>query len=180
MRRGEVWWAHLPHPVGRRPVVFLSRGSAYRARSAVTVAPVTRAIRKIWDQNEYPSEVIEILRQYVDGQISVKDGEKVLTDRRREERKTRMQTPQEFAEEFLQRDRSWWEMCFEYLGLVFFVSGVGLAIWHFYDQPGQLAVPFLLAGIACFLVLLFGYANGIVADLEYLQAIVKEGEKRGE
>lgn len=47
MKRGEVWWAHLPHPVGRRPVVLLSRDSAYRARSAVTVAPVTRTIRKI-------------------------------------------------------------------------------------------------------------------------------------
>lgn len=47
MRRGEVWWAHLPEPVGRRPVVLLSRDSAYRVRSAVTVAPVTRTIRDI-------------------------------------------------------------------------------------------------------------------------------------
>jgi len=65
-----------------------------------------RTLMKIWGQSEYPREVIEILRQYVDGQISVKDGEKMLTDHRKEERKTRMQTPQEFAEEFLQRDRS--------------------------------------------------------------------------
>jgi hypothetical protein len=91
-----------------------------------------------------------------------------------------METPEEFAEKFLHRDKGWWEKCFENLGLVFLVSGVGLAIWHFYDQPGQLAVPFLLAGIACFLVLLFGYAEGILADLEYLQAIVKERQKRGE
>ena len=47
MKRGEVWWAHLPEPVGRRPVVLLSRDSAYRVRSAVTVAPVTRTIRNI-------------------------------------------------------------------------------------------------------------------------------------
>lgn len=47
MKRGEVWWAHLPDPVGRRPVVLLSRDSAYRVRSAVTVAPVTRTIRNI-------------------------------------------------------------------------------------------------------------------------------------
>ena len=47
MRRGEVWWGHLPPPVGRRPVVLLSRDSAYGVRSAVTVAPVTRTIRRI-------------------------------------------------------------------------------------------------------------------------------------
>jgi len=47
MRRGEVWWADLPPPAGRRPVVLLSRDSAYRVRSAVTVAPVTRTIRNI-------------------------------------------------------------------------------------------------------------------------------------
>ena len=47
MKRGEVWWAHLPAPAGRRPVVLLIRDSAYRVRSAVTVAPVTRTIRSI-------------------------------------------------------------------------------------------------------------------------------------
>ncbi len=47
MRRGEVWWAHLPKPVGRRPVVLLSRDSAYGVRTAVTVAPVTRTTRDI-------------------------------------------------------------------------------------------------------------------------------------
>lgn len=47
MRRGEVWWAQLPKPVGRRPVVLLSRDSAYGVRTAVTVAPVTRTIRDI-------------------------------------------------------------------------------------------------------------------------------------
>ena len=47
MRRGEVWWGELSAPVGRRPVVLLSRDSAYQVRSAVTVAPVTRTIRNI-------------------------------------------------------------------------------------------------------------------------------------
>ena len=47
MRRGEVWWGELPAPIGRRPVVLLSRDSAYQVRSAVTVAPVTRTIRSI-------------------------------------------------------------------------------------------------------------------------------------
>ena len=26
MRRGEVWWADLPHPVGRRPVLIAVSG----------------------------------------------------------------------------------------------------------------------------------------------------------
>lgn len=47
MRRGEVWWARLPKPIGRRPVVLLSRHTAYRVRTAVTVAPVTRTVRNI-------------------------------------------------------------------------------------------------------------------------------------
>lgn len=47
MHRGEVWWAHLPAPVGRRPVVLLSRESAYRVRASITVAPVTRRARRI-------------------------------------------------------------------------------------------------------------------------------------
>ena len=47
MRRGEVWWANLPLPLGRRPVVLLSRDEAYAVRNAVTVAEVTSTIRGI-------------------------------------------------------------------------------------------------------------------------------------
>lgn len=47
MRRGEIWWAHLPTPIGRRPVLLLSRDEAYRVRTAVTVAEVTTTIRHI-------------------------------------------------------------------------------------------------------------------------------------
>ena len=47
MRRGEIWWADLPLPKGRRPVVLLSRDAAYRVRRSVTVAPLTRTIRNI-------------------------------------------------------------------------------------------------------------------------------------
>lgn len=47
MRRGEVWWADLPLPIGRRPVVLLSRDRAYRVRTSVTVAPITRTRRGI-------------------------------------------------------------------------------------------------------------------------------------
>ena len=52
MRRGEVWWAELPAPAGRRPVVLLSRNEAYGIRELVTVAPVTSRIRDI------PTEVL--------------------------------------------------------------------------------------------------------------------------
>ena len=47
MRRGEVWWAELPPPVGRRPVVLLSRDVAYRVRTSITVGIVTRIARNI-------------------------------------------------------------------------------------------------------------------------------------
>ncbi len=47
MRRGEIWWAELEPPAGRRPVVLLSRNEAYGVRSLVIVAPVTTRIRRI-------------------------------------------------------------------------------------------------------------------------------------
>jgi mRNA interferase MazF len=47
MKRGEVWWANVNKPVGRRPVVLLSRDAAYAVRESVTVAPVTRTIHDI-------------------------------------------------------------------------------------------------------------------------------------
>jgi mRNA interferase MazF len=52
MRRGEVWWAELSPPAGRRPVVLLSRDEAYTVRELVTVAPVTTRRRRI------PTEVV--------------------------------------------------------------------------------------------------------------------------
>ena len=47
MRRGDVWWATLPSPFGRRPVVLLSRDDAYLVRDLIIVAPVTTRIRSI-------------------------------------------------------------------------------------------------------------------------------------
>ncbi len=47
MRRGEVWWANVPRPIGRRPVVLLSRNAAYAVRGSVTVAPLTRTVHGI-------------------------------------------------------------------------------------------------------------------------------------
>ena len=52
MKRGEIWWASLPKPAGRRPVVLLSRDEAYQVRNLVAIAPVTTRIRRI------PVEVI--------------------------------------------------------------------------------------------------------------------------
>jgi len=47
LKKGEVWWARLKPPAGRRPVVLLSRDEAYPVRTAVTVAPMTSTIRGI-------------------------------------------------------------------------------------------------------------------------------------
>jgi mRNA interferase MazF len=47
MRRGELWWAQLPVPAGRRPVVLVSRDSAYGVRASVSVVEVSTKIRGI-------------------------------------------------------------------------------------------------------------------------------------
>ena len=47
MHRGEVWWANLPPPAGRRPVLLLSRDVAYQVRTSITVGIITRTIRGI-------------------------------------------------------------------------------------------------------------------------------------
>ena len=47
MRRGELWWAELPLPAGRRPVALVSRNEAYLVRASVTVVEVTTRIRGI-------------------------------------------------------------------------------------------------------------------------------------
>lgn len=47
MRRGDIYWARLPTPVGRRPVVLISRDEAYSIKTRITVVAVTRTIRGI-------------------------------------------------------------------------------------------------------------------------------------
>jgi mRNA interferase MazF len=47
MTRGEVWWARLPEPWGRRPVLLLARDEAYNVLTWVTVAPITTNVRAI-------------------------------------------------------------------------------------------------------------------------------------
>ncbi len=44
MRRGEVWWAKLPAPIGARPVVLMARNESYRLRPLTIVAPVTTTV----------------------------------------------------------------------------------------------------------------------------------------
>ena len=41
MTRGDIWWANLPEPAGRRPVLLLSRPESYGLLTAFVVAEVT-------------------------------------------------------------------------------------------------------------------------------------------
>jgi mRNA interferase MazF len=52
MRQYEIWWADLPSPVGRRPVLLLTRSSAYGYLNKAIVAEITTTIRGI------PQEVL--------------------------------------------------------------------------------------------------------------------------
>ena len=45
MRRGDIYWASFPQPVGKRPVVLVSRDEAYSLRARLTVVPLTRTVR---------------------------------------------------------------------------------------------------------------------------------------
>lgn len=52
MKRGEVRWYTFAAPDKRRPVLILTRTSALRFLTGITVAPITSTIRTI------PSEVL--------------------------------------------------------------------------------------------------------------------------
>ena len=47
MKRGEVWWSDQPSPIGRRPVILISRDESYQVRNAVIVAQITTTVRDI-------------------------------------------------------------------------------------------------------------------------------------
>ena len=47
LKEYEIWWADLPEPVGRRPVLLLSRDSAYRYLDRAIVVEITTVIRDI-------------------------------------------------------------------------------------------------------------------------------------
>lgn len=47
MQRGEIWWANFPKPIGRRPVLLVSRNRAIQVRAYLIVAQVTTMIRDL-------------------------------------------------------------------------------------------------------------------------------------
>jgi mRNA interferase MazF len=47
VKRGEIWWAELPAPVGSRPVVILTRDAVLENIGAIVVALVTRTVRQL-------------------------------------------------------------------------------------------------------------------------------------
>ena len=90
MRRAEIWWAHLPSPVGRMPVVLLSRDEAYAVRNAVTVAEVTSTQRGIPVEVELGPEdglpkkcaanldtIVTIRKNLLSERITMLSGEKI-------------------------------------------------------------------------------------------------------
>ncbi len=52
MKRNEIWWAQLPEPAGRRPVLLISRDEAIGLRRKVVVAEITTTVRAL------PTEVV--------------------------------------------------------------------------------------------------------------------------
>ena len=52
MRRGEIRWTTFHTPDKRRPVLVLTRNSALRFLTGITVAPITSTVRDI------PTEVL--------------------------------------------------------------------------------------------------------------------------
>ena len=57
MKRGEIWWAELPPPVGNRPVIILTWDALLGNIRSIVVALITRTIR------QPPTEVVLGRRQ---------------------------------------------------------------------------------------------------------------------
>jgi mRNA interferase MazF len=47
MKQFDIMWADLPAPIGRRPVVLLSRTPAYTYLNKVVIAEITSTVRSI-------------------------------------------------------------------------------------------------------------------------------------
>jgi mRNA interferase MazF len=47
MKQYETYWAELPSPIGRRPVLLLTRSAAYEYLNKLIVAEITTTIRGI-------------------------------------------------------------------------------------------------------------------------------------
>ena len=76
MERGEIWWADLPPPSGRRPVLLLSRNEAYSVREFVLLSPLTTRSRGL------PTEVQLGLEDGV-GRPSIVNLDVIITESKR-------------------------------------------------------------------------------------------------
>ena len=47
MKQFDIWWADLPQPAGRRPVLLLSRNDAYAYLSKFIAVEITSTVRRI-------------------------------------------------------------------------------------------------------------------------------------
>jgi mRNA interferase MazF len=47
VKQYEIWWADLPKPAGRRPVLLLSRDDAYDVLNKFVAAEITATMRHI-------------------------------------------------------------------------------------------------------------------------------------
>jgi mRNA interferase MazF len=47
LRQYEIWWADLPKPAGRRPVLLLSRDQAYSYLNKYLAVEITTTVRNI-------------------------------------------------------------------------------------------------------------------------------------
>ena len=47
MKQYEIWWAALPKPAGRRPVLLLSRNNAYSYLTKFLAVEITTKVRNI-------------------------------------------------------------------------------------------------------------------------------------
>ena len=47
VKQYEIWWASLPLPAGRRPVLLLNRDSAYVYLNKFVVVEITSTVRNI-------------------------------------------------------------------------------------------------------------------------------------
>jgi mRNA interferase MazF len=70
--RGDIYWADLGPPVGRRPVCILTRDAAIAVLNSVTCAPVTRTIRGIRSE-------VEVSQPQGLPQVSVVNCDNILT-----------------------------------------------------------------------------------------------------
>jgi len=50
MKQYEIWWASLPAPAGKRPVLLLSRDSAYHYLNKFVAIEITTTIRGIAEE----------------------------------------------------------------------------------------------------------------------------------